>query len=130
MPWKFIQLPNESPETAIEMPEVFLSTSLLTSCPTFFFLFTIFHEPYLIQSFHLNLIAEMGLEFQALEGAPATKVLRLARVIPRGEGLTVPVVMQDTSERPCGLLTLHFLGCKSGLAMPVFRQTGIRCGDR
>lgn len=40
----------------------------------FFFLFTSFHEPFLIQSFHLNLIAEVGLEFQALEGAPATKV--------------------------------------------------------
>ena len=66
----------------------------------FFFLFTSFHEPFLIQSFHLNLIAEVGLEFQALEGAPATKVLRLARVTPRGEGLTVPAVMQDTSARP------------------------------
>ena len=83
----------------------------------------------------MNLIAEMGLEFQALEGAPATKVLRqaelrLARVIPTGEGLTVPIVMQDTSVRPCSLLSLHFLGCKSGLAMPVFRQTEISCGDR
>ena len=46
----------------------------------FFFLFIVFHEPFLVQSFHLNLIAEMGLEFQALEGTPATKVLRPAEL--------------------------------------------------